>query len=86
MEILEKVQERRTKTGGATGIGTSKPLEWNVVVFDFGAGRCDVCLATIEEGVVEVKGTAGDDRLGGRDVDNILVEYLAKVCILYMII
>merc|ERR1719375_1400242 len=49
--------------------------ERNVVIFDLGGGTFDVFLLTIEEGIFEVKATAGDTHLGGEDFDNRMVEY-----------
>merc|ERR1719265_2220483 len=51
--------------------------EKNVLIFDLGGGTFDVSLLTIEDGVFEVKATAGDTHLGGEDFDNRLVEYFA---------
>jgi heat shock protein 1/8 len=51
--------------------------EKNVLIFDLGGGTFDVSLLTIDEGVFEVKATAGDTHLGGEDFDNKLVEYCA---------
>nr|KJB49429.1 hypothetical protein B456_008G119200 [Gossypium raimondii] len=48
----------------------SKSGEKNVLIFDLGAGTFDVSLLTIEEGIFEVKATAGDTHLGGEDFDN----------------
>ena len=50
----------------------------NVLIFDLGGGTFDVSLLRIEEGVFEVKATAGDTHLGGEDFDNRLVEYFAE--------
>ncbi|KAE8210918.1 hypothetical protein CF319_g9377, partial [Tilletia indica] len=44
--------------------------EKNVVIFDVGGGKFDVSLLTIEEGIFEVKATAGDIHLGAEDFDN----------------
>jgi len=49
----------------ATSVG-----EKNVLIFDLGGGTFDVSLLTIEEGIFEVKSTAGDTHLGGEDFDN----------------
>ncbi|RVW49224.1 Heat shock cognate 70 kDa protein [Vitis vinifera] len=49
----------------ATSVG-----EKNVLIFDLGGGTFDVSLLTIEEGIFEVKATAGDTHLGGEDFDN----------------
>ncbi len=49
--------------------------ETNVLIFDLGGGTFDVSLLTIEEGVFEVKATAGNTHLGGEDFDNRLVNH-----------
>ncbi|CAE5957627.1 unnamed protein product [Arabidopsis arenosa] len=53
----------------------TKAGEKNVLIFDLGGGTFDVSLLTIEEGVFEVKATAGDTHLGGEDFDNRLVNH-----------
>ncbi|CAH2037420.1 unnamed protein product [Thlaspi arvense] len=53
----------------------TKAGERNVLIFDLGGGTFDVSLLTIEEGVFEVKATAGDTHLGGEDFDNRLVNH-----------
>ncbi|XP_061354355.1 heat shock 70 kDa protein-like isoform X3 [Gastrolobium bilobum] len=53
----------------------SKSGEKNVLIFDLGGGTFDVSLLTIEEGIFEVKATAGDTHLGGEDFDNRLVNH-----------
>jgi L1 cell adhesion molecule like protein len=47
--------------------------ERNVVIFDLGAGTFNTALATIEEGIIEIKAIASDDHLGGEDFVNRLV-------------
>jgi len=47
----------------------------NVLIFDLGGGTFDVSLLTIEEGVFEVKATAGDTHLGGEDFDHRMVQF-----------
>merc|ERR1719324_864925 len=54
----------------ATSIG-----EKNILIFDLGGGTFDVSLLTIEEGIFEVKATAGDTHLGGEDFDQRLVQF-----------
>merc|ERR1712079_825019 len=56
--------------------GTS--AESNVLIFDLGGGTFDVSILTIEDGIFEVKSTAGDTHLGGEDFDNRLVEHFMK--------
>merc|ERR1711988_1088338 len=63
-------------TAAAIAYGLDKKGdEKNVLIFDLGGGTFDVSLLTIEEGIFEVKATAGDTHLGGEDFDNRLVEY-----------
>ncbi|KAL1922665.1 uncharacterized protein VTP21DRAFT_10204 [Calcarisporiella thermophila] len=52
--------------------------EKNVLIFDLGGGTFDVSLLTIEEGIFEVKATAGDTHLGGEDFDNRLVNHFIQ--------
>jgi len=49
--------------------------ERNVLIFDLGGGTFDVSLLTIEDGIFEVRATAGDTHLGGEDFDNRMVNY-----------
>merc|ERR1712188_331263 len=49
--------------------------ERNVLIYDMGGGTFDVSLLTIEDGIFEVKATAGDTHLGGEDFDNKIVEF-----------
>ncbi|MCD9642392.1 heat shock [Datura stramonium] len=56
----------------------SKGGEKNVLIFDLGGGTFDVSLLTIEEGIFEVKSTAGDTHLGGEDFDNRLVSHFVQ--------
>jgi molecular chaperone DnaK (HSP70) len=48
--------------------------EKNVLIFDLGGGTFDVSILTIEEGIFEVKATAGDTHLGGEDFDNRIIQ------------
>jgi len=52
--------------------------EINVLIFDLGGGTFDVSILSIEDGIFEVKSTAGDTHLGGEDFDNRLVEHFIK--------
>lgn len=61
----------------AYGLDKKGHGERNVLIFDLGGGTFDVSLLSIDEGVFEVKATAGDTHLGGEDFDNKLVEYCA---------
>jgi L1 cell adhesion molecule like protein len=59
------------------GLEKKTNKEQNVLVFDCGGGTHDVSLISIEDGIFEVKATAGDTHLGGEDFDNKLVEFCA---------
>jgi molecular chaperone DnaK (HSP70) len=56
---------------GFDKVGAAK----NVLIFDLGGGTFDVSLLMIEEGIFEVKATAGDNHLGGEDLDTRMMEY-----------
>merc|ERR1711963_404258 len=52
--------------------------ESNVLIFDLGGGTFDVSILSIDDGIFEVKATAGDTHLGGEDFDNRLVDHFIK--------
>merc|ERR1712054_475174 len=52
--------------------------ERNVLIFDLGGGTFDVSLLTIDDGIFEVKATAGDTHLGGEDFDNRMVNHFVQ--------
>merc|ERR1712216_982906 len=65
-------------TAAAIAYGLDKKnssTEKNVLIFDLGGGTFDVSLLTIEEGIFEVKATAGDTHLGGEDFDARLLQH-----------
>merc|ERR1712051_728922 len=65
--------------GAAIAYGLDKKEEEkNVLIFDLGGGTFDVSLLTIEEGIFEVKSTAGDTHLGGEDFDNRMVDFFLQ--------
>ncbi|CAN7001910.1 unnamed protein product [Brassica oleracea var. botrytis] len=69
-------------TAAAIAYGLNKKVtsvgETNVLIFDLGGGTFDVSLLTIEEGIFEVKATAGDTHLGGEDFDNRMVNHFIQ--------
>jgi len=76
LNVLRIINE---PTAAAIAYGLDKKgAEKNVLIFDLGGGTFDVSLLTIEEGIFEVKATAGDTHLGGEDFDNRLVEYFIQ--------
>jgi len=54
---------------------TGERGEKNVLIFDLGGGTFDVSLLAIDDGIFEVKATAGDTHLGGEDFDNRMVDF-----------
>ncbi|KAJ3125889.1 70-kilodalton heat shock protein [Nowakowskiella sp. JEL0407] len=77
MNVLRIINE---PTAAAIAYGLDKKTEGekNVLIFDLGGGTFDVSLLTIEEGIFEVKATAGDTHLGGEDFDNRLVSHFCE--------
>ena len=68
-------------TAAAIAYGLDKKKgseECNVLIFDLGGGTFDVSILTIEEGIFEVKATAGDTHLGGEDFDNRMVDHFVN--------
>uniref|UniRef100_A0A667X0S5 Heat shock protein family A (Hsp70) member 2 n=1 Tax=Myripristis murdjan TaxID=586833 RepID=A0A667X0S5_9TELE len=62
----------------AYGLDKGKSGERNVLIFDLGGGTFDVSILTIEDGIFEVKATAGDTHLGGEDFDNRMVSHFVE--------
>ncbi|CAO3696789.1 unnamed protein product [Umbelopsis ramanniana] len=77
MNVLRIINE---PTAAAIAYGLDKKVEGerNVLIFDLGGGTFDVSLLTIEDGIFEVKATAGDTHLGGEDFDNRLVNHFVQ--------
>jgi len=78
LNVLRIINE---PTAAAIAYGLDKKKgskESNVLIFDLGGGTFDVSILTIEDGIFEVKSTAGDTHLGGEDFDNRLVEHFIK--------
>lgn len=65
-------------TAAALAYGMDKKKNGTVVVFDFGGGTFDVSILEIHDGVIEVKATNGDTRLGGDDVDQVIINHLIE--------
>merc|ERR1711887_16210 len=67
-------------TAAAIAYGLDKKVwgECNVLFFDLGGGTFDVSILTIEDGIFEVKSTAGDTHLGGEDFDNRMVDHFVN--------
>ena len=72
---VERVLNEPTAAAIAYGLDKIKKTEETVLVFDLGGGTFDVTLLTIDNGVFEVKATAGDTHLGGEDFDQRMMDH-----------
>ncbi|CAL8311533.1 unnamed protein product [Arctogadus glacialis] len=77
LNVLRIINEP-TAAAIAYGLDKGKSSERNVLIFDLGGGTFDVSILTIEDGIFEVKSTAGDTHLGGEDFDNRLVNHFVE--------
>jgi len=77
LNVLRIINE---PTAAAIAYGLDKKIggERNVLIFDLGGGTFDVSILTIEDGIFEVKSTAGDTHLGGEDFDNRMVTHFVQ--------
>jgi len=74
LNVLRIINEP-TAAAIAYGLDKKHGTERNVLIFDLGGGTFDVSVLAIEEGIFEVKSTAGDTHLGGEDFDNRMVSH-----------
>ncbi len=65
-------------TAAAVAYGVNKEEDKKVMVYDLGGGTFDVSILDINGGVIEVKATAGNNRLGGDDFDKCITDYLVS--------
>jgi len=79
MEVMRIINEP-TAAAIAYGLDRKEQTkgERNVLIFDLGGGTFDVSLLTIDDGIFEVKSTAGDTHLGGEDFDNRMVDHFVR--------
>jgi len=79
LNVLRIINE---PTAAAIAYGLDKKnksnKESNVLIFDLGGGTFDVSILSIDDGIFEVKATAGDTHLGGEDFDNRMVDHFTK--------
>jgi len=77
LNVLRIINEP-TAAAIAYGLDKKAAGERNVLIFDLGGGTFDVSILSIDDGIFEVKSTAGDTHLGGEDFDNRLVNHFAQ--------
>lgn len=77
LNVLRIINEP-TAAAIAYGLDKKTAGERNVLIFDLGGGTFDVSILSIDDGIFEVKSTAGDTHLGGEDFDNRLVNHFAQ--------
>lgn len=77
LNVLRIINEP-TAAAIAYGLDKKATGERNVLIFDLGGGTFDVSILSIDDGIFEVKSTAGDTHLGGEDFDNRLVNHFAQ--------
>ena len=65
-------------TAAALSYGLEKDEGQTILVYDLGGGTFDVSILELGDGVFEVKSTAGNNKLGGDDFDNRIIDYLVK--------
>jgi heat shock protein 1/8 len=73
---VERIINEPTAAAIAYGLNNETSTEKVVLIFDCGGGTHDVSIVSVEDGIFEVKATAGDTHLGGEDIDDLLVDYL----------
>ena len=73
LEVLRIINE---PTAAALAYGLDKDIDQKVMIFDLGGGTFDVSLLEISDGVFEVLATAGNNRLGGDDFDEKIIDWI----------
>ena len=65
-------------TAAALAYGFNKRKNEQIVVYDFGGGTFDISVLEVGDDVIEVKATGGDSHMGGRDIDQKIVRWIAE--------
>src|ERR671938_182843 len=74
LEVIRIINE---PTAAALAYGLDKKKDETIAVYDFGGGTFDISVLEVGDGVVEVKATNGDTHLGGDDLDDRIIQWLA---------
>ncbi|MBM7645810.1 molecular chaperone DnaK [Scopulibacillus daqui] len=75
LEVLRIINE---PTAASLAYGLDKGEDQTILVYDLGGGTFDVSILELGDGIFEVKATAGDNRLGGDDFDQVIIDYLIE--------
>ncbi|SDY66451.1 molecular chaperone DnaK [Thermoactinomyces sp. DSM 45892] len=75
LEVLRIINE---PTAAALAYGFEKNEDQTILVFDLGGGTFDVSILSLGDGVFEVLSTSGDNKLGGDDFDQVIIDYLKE--------
>ncbi len=75
LNVLRIINE---PTAASLAYGLDKGKDHTILVFDFGGGTFDVSILELGDGVFEVKATKGDNHLGGDDIDELIIDWLAN--------
>jgi len=75
LDVLRIINE---PTAAALAYGLDKKKDEVIAVYDLGGGTFDISILELGDGVFEVKSTNGDTHLGGDDIDNVIIEWIAE--------
>lgn len=75
LEVMRIINE---PTAAALAYGFNKKKDEKIVVFDFGGGTFDISVLEVSNDIIEVKATDGDSHLGGKDIDQKIIGWLAE--------
>ena len=75
---ITRIINEPTAAAIAYGLDKKSGGEKNILIFDLGGGTFDVSILSIDDGIFEVKATAGDTHLGGEDFDNRMVDHFVQ--------
>lgn len=75
LDVLRIINE---PTAASLAYGLEKGEDHTILVYDLGGGTFDVSILELGEGIFEVRATAGDNRLGGDDFDDVVINYLVQ--------
>uniref|UniRef100_A0A914CLR3 Heat shock protein 70 n=1 Tax=Acrobeloides nanus TaxID=290746 RepID=A0A914CLR3_9BILA len=78
LNVVEMISEP-SAAAYAYGFDQQKFSDTNLLVFDLGGGTLDVVIVKIKDGIFNVVGIGGNTQLGGRDFDNVLMDYFVDI-------